>query len=589
MADLSLRRLGLGALLVVTSTGACAQFTGPAQAPPAPEFNPPGNQSKCRVMKSQSRPLIVEWSSADRAALDVLAQRGTVVVRYEGCEMEVLPRCKAPGSYTYTATTRKTEQVTIRNDDDLYASLPIGAAKLEGKLASHGQLDVTMNVVGQYGTDRTEIARGDLQGDCSKATHVVTGMTVGAFEFTAGAGAEASGGAGALGAGVGGRASRTKEMLSSDGDVAACERATREDKQPPEGCGGLLRIEVAPLGETAGAGAGGVAGGVACPAGTAMVNGTCQSMASALATVVPTRLMVEVSCGMNSAYVGTQDGLRVWIDGERGEPAEEPRAFNPMSPGAQGPVLYVAFDTTPGKHNVRVEADGCTARETTVDIKPGEPHQVMGRLQPTAMFSRPPAGAWSMGIAAEYSWVSLASLKEGADYAYSQASKVSIDTSGMKGVGGAFTFETQHFFFDMGFGHVSGKGTYTHPACTSSICTQPTEAQGTTDVGAWQMPLLFGARFPLQYVSITAGTGFVWSILTLSRDANSDLNVTSPMGAHIPAFVGVEARPLCPLGIGARAQRAFSLGSDVGNFDSLTLTLAYHFTMGCGADDFGIQ
>src|SRR5579884_4095576 len=83
-----------------------------------PAFDPPG-QTKCSIRKSADHPLIVEWPSADRATLEAKAQAGLVAVRYVGCEMEVLHRCRLPGKYAYTAITPKHDAVTIKDADDL--------------------------------------------------------------------------------------------------------------------------------------------------------------------------------------------------------------------------------------------------------------------------------------------------------------------------------------------------------------------------------------------------------------------------------------------------------------------------------------
>ena len=72
--------------------------------------------------------------------------------------MEVLASCNAPGKYVYTAITPKRDHVAIRNEDDLYANIPLGAAKLEGKLAHSGELDVDMSIVGRYASDRASVS-----------------------------------------------------------------------------------------------------------------------------------------------------------------------------------------------------------------------------------------------------------------------------------------------------------------------------------------------------------------------------------------------------------------------------------------------
>jgi hypothetical protein len=236
-----LRLLGFAVLL-----GACGPAARPSAQAPAYE---PRDQSKCRVQKSSDRPLVIEWPSSDRAALESTAKHGLVVVRYSGCEMEVLPRCQLGGSYRYTATTRKLEKVSIRDADELYAQVPVGAAKLEGKLEKAGQLNVAMHVVGRF--DAVEPEQPKLEGSCDGATHLVTAMTSGAFEFYAGAEADAGGGIGIAGVGAGAKSSTKNELLNRDGDPTSCEGSTTNDEAPPTGCGAILRLEVSTLGSLA--------------------------------------------------------------------------------------------------------------------------------------------------------------------------------------------------------------------------------------------------------------------------------------------------------------------------------------------------
>jgi hypothetical protein len=220
-----------------------------SQVAKVPELDRPG-EAKCGVTKSQSEPLVVEWPSAARAKLEALSRTGVVAVRYSGCEMEVLASCNAPGKYAYTAINPKRDHVVIRNEDDLYANIPLGAAKLESKLARTGELDVDMSIVGRYASDRATVRADELQGpDCSKATHVVSALTVGAFDFSAGAGATISGEAKLGNAGGGGSSQSSKELLNSDGHMSACDAARTSDGKPPEACGAILRLEVVPLGQ----------------------------------------------------------------------------------------------------------------------------------------------------------------------------------------------------------------------------------------------------------------------------------------------------------------------------------------------------
>ncbi len=243
-------RVPLPLLALLVGAEACAPNLAD-QASKAPEFNPKG-ETKCGVAKSQAEPLIVEWPSSARAKLEALSRTGVVAVHYSGCEMEVLASCNAPGKYGYTAITPKRDHVAIRNADDLYANIPLGAARLEGKLERAGELDVDMSIVGRYASDRAVVRMDELQGpDCSKATHVVTALTVGAFDFSAGSSAAVGGGVKTAigGVGAGGNSQASQELINSDGTMASCAGAKTSDGKPPDGCGAILRLEVVPLGE----------------------------------------------------------------------------------------------------------------------------------------------------------------------------------------------------------------------------------------------------------------------------------------------------------------------------------------------------
>lgn len=154
---------------------------------------------------------------------------------------------KAAKAYEYSPITRKDSKVVIKDADELYASMPIGAVSLEGKLQSAGQLDVAMTIVGRYESSVQTVYKQDLEGECGDVTHVIAALTVGSFTFSAGSDAAVGGSAKAFGAGGGGKSTSARETLQHDGDEAACTKATLADKAPPEGCGALLQIEVMPL------------------------------------------------------------------------------------------------------------------------------------------------------------------------------------------------------------------------------------------------------------------------------------------------------------------------------------------------------
>lgn len=255
---------------------ACGSNNAASKVAQPPTYEPAG-QTKCAVKQSQSEPLIVEWPPAARGKLESQTRRGMVVVRYAGCEMQVLDRCHAKPKYGYFGITRKFDHVRIQNADELYASVPAGAARLEAKLHSAGELNVKMVIVGRYESDTTSVSKSDLEGECDDATHIVSAITVGAFDFFAGADAALSSGASFAGAGGGGASTAKKEMLTEDGNEAACEKSTTADKTPPDGCGALLRLEVVPLGVAR-------AADPTCASGTKWNGKQCAAIASVAAT-----------------------------------------------------------------------------------------------------------------------------------------------------------------------------------------------------------------------------------------------------------------------------------------------------------------
>jgi hypothetical protein len=209
--------------------------------------------ARCGGVGQIVRPLIIEWPATDRASLESRLRRGLVVVRYEGCLVEVLRDCAAPQfAYDYQGITRKSDQITIRSTDELYVNMPLTAVELEAKLAKAGELNVSMALVGNYEAQRARFDISELQGRCAGATHVIAAAQVGAFAFYTGAAAEIGAAIEVENiAGVGGASTASREILNRDGDALACQSSTPSDVEPPAECGALLRLELSALDGTA--------------------------------------------------------------------------------------------------------------------------------------------------------------------------------------------------------------------------------------------------------------------------------------------------------------------------------------------------
>lgn len=204
----------------------------------------------CPASQHQTEPLIVEWSSGARGKLESLRSKHVVAVRYTGCDLEVLPQCEVPARYSYAPITPKHEHVRVRDERELFANIPLHAAALSGKLKSAGELNVKMTVVGRFEAERAGVRADELKGECEGATHVITGLTAGAFTFFSGSDKTAGGGFDVAGLNNGASVNAKRETLNEDGDPRACASSSAADKAPPFGCGALIRVELLPLGGT---------------------------------------------------------------------------------------------------------------------------------------------------------------------------------------------------------------------------------------------------------------------------------------------------------------------------------------------------
>jgi hypothetical protein len=196
----------------------------PAPAAPAriPGLN--GGPAACQYALSQGNPLLTEWPASEKANLEVLLRNGAVAVEFTGCAMKLLPQCRPGGRYVFERTTLATDSIDIKSSDELLAKLPLGAASLEGELKRSGRLTVKTHVSGQARLEGLTPEQVSASGDCSRATHLLGGLSVGAFSLLSGGELEGSAKADIVKLGeAGGKATRSSEQLRSAGDPDACK------------------------------------------------------------------------------------------------------------------------------------------------------------------------------------------------------------------------------------------------------------------------------------------------------------------------------------------------------------------------------
>jgi len=286
--------------------------------------------------------------------------------------------------------------------------------------------------------------------------------------------------------------------------------------------------------------------------------------------------------------LGLQDGLKVWVDGELIPAAEEVRVFNPLAPGAPGILQFVAYDTTPGEHQVRMEADGCSAAEHRVQLKPGIPKDVQGRLRPNYWYNRAPAASAGIGIAANYHVYQFADFKlEDDDY-----DEVLVYPDSMRGFGVEIPIALVNYWVSFGFSWTSGDLPIEAPACSySSTDCLPGGTKVEGSVSGYHVPIRFGGRLPFVYGAALLGSGFEFNILHVDT-AEAEPNFgTAPtgLGLHLPIWAGLELRPTCSVALSVRGSHGFGFGGEVGSYNEANVSLAFFSAAGCSDADFGFQ
>jgi hypothetical protein len=201
--------------------------------------------SKCRVAASQQQPLVTEWPASYKARLEAKLLEGAVAVEYLGCELRIVDRCRVQGKYAWRKTTLSTDTTEIRNEDDLYAKLPLGAVLLSGELKTAGTLSVRTTVAGQMrlvGKAETDVTIG---AECARATHLVLALSIGAFELVAGGTVSGRTDADVGPIDFGGGLRQSVRTVRSAGDPKRCSDAS--ERAPSPECSSPIQIFLSPI------------------------------------------------------------------------------------------------------------------------------------------------------------------------------------------------------------------------------------------------------------------------------------------------------------------------------------------------------
>jgi hypothetical protein len=233
------------ALLVLSCGGATGKAIRPVDPSAQNALNEEANVKACAPGPGQ--PLVVDMRSNDRSDFELAMKDGVAVVSYNCKELHLLRGCSLKGSYAFTGVSRKEDMVQLESKDEVAANMPVSGAKLSAGLKSGSTLDLALVTVGKKRATARDVNKGDLEGDCKEATHIVRGAYVGAFAMGTGTLGHAKAVAELFGAGVSAESKSDRQATTRDGDIASCRKATSDASAPPEDCQAILRLDLVPL------------------------------------------------------------------------------------------------------------------------------------------------------------------------------------------------------------------------------------------------------------------------------------------------------------------------------------------------------
>jgi len=203
--------------------------------------------------KSHDRPFVIEWDGTDMSQFESVAAYDTVFVSYHGCDLKIVDSCRNDsvkaqlGSYRPVEwTSGSVEKIEVRNEGELFAKLPLGAATLGARVKAGEAFSMEYFVAGTRTGTRAAIRRGDLAAlpGCKDATHYVYAYNVGAFALGSKKSVAGGGSVGVGGFGGGGAASSERSAEKSGGDLAKCRSDSATEVS---GCKVPIRLTLRPI------------------------------------------------------------------------------------------------------------------------------------------------------------------------------------------------------------------------------------------------------------------------------------------------------------------------------------------------------
>ncbi len=209
-------------------------------------------QNACNP-KNHLRPFIIEWDATDKSSFEAYAASDIVVVRYEGCDMQVLEECRndsvrgSQGAYKPVDwTSGALEKLDISNQGELHAKLPLSVGTLGGRVEGGEKFHMEYYVAGTRTATRDSVYRDDIASNpgCEGATHFVYNYNLGAFALGSVTEFSAAVEASLYGFGGGGSTNKRRSADKQGGDLGTCKS---DSAREVEGCKAPIRLTLRPI------------------------------------------------------------------------------------------------------------------------------------------------------------------------------------------------------------------------------------------------------------------------------------------------------------------------------------------------------
>lgn len=148
--------------------------------------------ARCEDPEARLRPFVISWDVTEQTEFTAHGANSLIAVALDGCEIELVPTCRVPGTYTYFDTSGGYQELLLDSVDTLVGKLAFSASRI-GSSIERSSLVLRYFVRGMRRATAPMLYRAGLPAGCEAATHFVLNYAAGAYELASSASATKAG------------------------------------------------------------------------------------------------------------------------------------------------------------------------------------------------------------------------------------------------------------------------------------------------------------------------------------------------------------------------------------------------------------